>query len=73
MAAYALHGWDGPGDAPSHLAQHLGDAWLVAVQAAQSLRAMDPDGLSQLRASASRPDLAGALARQMLWEVGAGC
>jgi hypothetical protein len=67
MAAFALHGWDGPGDAAAHLAQHLGDAWPVAIRAARSLQS-SPAGLSELAARTSRPDITGVLARQMLWQ-----
>lgn len=73
MAAYALQGWTGDGNAAIHLAQHLDDAWPVAIRAARSLRTMGPGGLSELQASASRPDLAGILARQMLWSEAAQC
>jgi HEAT repeat protein len=72
-AARGLHGWTGPGDAASRLATHLEDEWLVAAQAARALQSMPTDGHRELRASATRPGLAGALARQMLWEAGPGC
>jgi hypothetical protein len=68
-AASALAGWTGPGGAASHLAAHLDDEWLVAVQAARSLQSMSDVGHRELRAFAARPGLPGALARQMLWEV----
>lgn len=68
MAAHALRGWTGPGDAASHLARHLGDTWPVAVRAARSLRAMGRVGLLELETNAARSDMAGLLARQMLWE-----
>jgi HEAT repeat protein len=71
MAAYALRGWRGPGDAPARLARHLDDAWPVAVRAARTLQSMGRAGVVQLQKSASRPDLAGLLARQMLWQPGA--
>jgi HEAT repeat protein len=71
MAAYALRGWKGPGNAPARLARHLDDAWPVAVRAARTLQSMGRAGLVQLQATASRPDLAGLLARQMLWQPGA--
>jgi HEAT repeat protein len=73
MAAHALHGWTSSGDAAARLAEHLDDAWIVAVRAAQSLQTMGPQGLAMLEAHASRPDLAGLLARQMLWEATARC
>jgi len=69
MAADALHGWTGGGDAASHLAQHLDDTWSVAVRAARSLQSMHEAGLGPLKAYAARTDLAGVLARQMLWEA----
>ena len=67
MAAYALRGWKGPGDAPLHLARHLDDTWVVAIQAARTLQSMGPAGVVELQARATRPDLSGVLARQMLW------
>jgi HEAT repeats len=73
MAAFALHGWTGDGDAAVRLAQHLDDAWPVALRAARSLRAMGHIGLSELEARTSRPDLAGVLARQMLWQGSVRC
>ncbi len=68
MAARALHGWLGPGNAAARLADHLDDTWSVAVRAAQSLASLGRLGIDRLQASASRRDLAGVLARQMLWE-----
>jgi HEAT repeat protein len=73
MAAYALHGWEGPGDAAPQLARLLDDGWPVAVQAAHSLKTMDQTGLAALQQAASMPGLAGELARQTLWEIAAGC
>jgi len=73
MAARALHGWTGGGDAASHLARHLDDTWTVAVLAARSLQSMGDAGRAALGARAERPDLAGVLARQMLWEEQAQC
>jgi hypothetical protein len=67
MAAFALQGWTGTAGAALSLAQHLDDTWPVAVRAARSLRSMGPAGFSELQANASRSDLAGVLARQMLW------
>jgi HEAT repeat protein len=72
MAAAALHGWIGAGDAASHLARHLDDAWPVAVRAAHALQSMGPTGRTTLEPYAARADQAGVLARQMLWEVEAG-
>ena len=68
MAAYALRGWQGDGDAAAHLARHLDDTWAVAVHAARTLQSMGHAGFIDLQARASRPDLAGLLARQMLWQ-----
>jgi len=39
------------------------------VPAARSLRSMGESGMIALQASAGRTDLAGVLARQMLWEA----
>jgi HEAT repeat protein len=71
MAAYALRGWQGPGDATARLGSHLDDTWAVAVRAARTLQSMGQAGVVELQAHASRPDLAGLLARQMLWQTGA--
>ena len=68
MAAYALRGWQGRGNAAARLARHLDDTWAVAVRAARTLQSMGRAGLLELQARASRPDLGGALARQMLWQ-----
>jgi HEAT repeat protein len=71
MAAYALRGWQGPGDAAARLAPHLDDEWAVAVSAARTLQSMGPAGSVELRARSTRQDLGGLLARQMLWYAGA--
>jgi HEAT repeat protein len=71
MAAYALRGWRGPGDAAGRLGPHLDDTWAVAVRAARTLASMGPAGLLELQLRSSRPDLGGLLARQMLWEADA--
>jgi HEAT repeat protein len=71
MAARALAGWTGAGDAPPRLGRHLEDVWPVAVSAARSLQSMGEPGLAELRACALRADLAGLLARQTLWQAGA--
>jgi len=71
MAATALQGWTGGGNAAARLARHLDDTWTVAVRAARSLLSMHETGLAELRRWARRTDLAGLLARQMLWEAGA--
>ena len=73
MAAYALNGWTGSGDAAVRLGRHLDDVWPVAVRAAQSLRSMGSAGTQVLQAWSSRSDLAGLLARQMLSPTGARC
>lgn len=70
MAAYALRGWQGSGDAAACLAPHLADTWAVAVQAARTLQLMGPAGSLELQARASSPDMVGLLARQMLWQPG---
>ena len=70
-AAQALHGWAEAGDSAAALAEHLSDAWPVAFRAAQSLKTMRGGGVAALQASASRPGLAGELARQTLWELAA--
>ncbi len=67
-AASALHGWTGSNVA-SRLGRMLDDEWLVAVQAARSLQSMPLSGFVELQAHTARQDLAGALARQMVWEV----
>jgi hypothetical protein len=71
MAAYALRGWEGPGDAAARLARHLDDTWIVAVRAARTLLSMGHAGVVELQACASRPNLGGLLARQMLWQANA--
>ena len=71
MAAYALRGWQGPGDAAARVAKHLNDTWAVAVRAARTLQSMGPAGAAELQACASHPDIGGLLARQMLWRPGA--
>ena len=63
-AAAALAGWS---DAAPHLARHLDDTWNVAFRAAHSLRAMRDAGRAALEARSRHEDLAGLLARQMLW------
>jgi HEAT repeat protein len=70
MAAFALRGWKGPGDAAARLAPHLDDTWAVAIRAARTLQSMGSAGAAELQARASRPDLGGLLARQMLWQPG---
>src|SRR5262245_33070389 len=72
-AAKALFGWTGNGNAAAHLARHLDDEWTVAVQAARSLQSMRERGRIELERCALRTDLAGVLARQMLWEESVQC
>jgi hypothetical protein len=72
MAAYALHGWEDAGEAAAHLAQHLDDAWPVAISAARSLQSSRA-GLRELEARTSMPDITGVLARQMLWQASPQC
>ena len=69
MAAAALLGWTGTGEAAAHLIRRLDDSWPVAVQAARSLRSMGQTGRAGLEAVAAREDTVGLLARQMLWEA----
>jgi HEAT repeat protein len=71
MAARALHGWLGIGDAATALGRRLDDEWPVAVHAARSLRSLGQRGALELQAWAARPDLAGVLAREMLWQENA--
>jgi HEAT repeat protein len=71
MAAYALRGWEGSGDAAARLAPHLDDTWAVAVRAARTLQSMGPAGLVELQACVSHTDIGGLLARQMLWQASA--
>lgn len=67
-AAGALRGWIAADDAVVRLARRLDDTWVVAARAARTLQTMGLPGQQALEASAARTDLAGALARQMLWE-----
>ena len=62
--------WQGYGNAAARLAPHLDDTWAVAVRAARTLQSMGPAGAVELQARASRPDIGGLLARQMLWQGG---
>jgi len=73
MAARALRGWSGSVNAVPNLAKHLDDEWPVAVQAARALESMGESGLAELRGCSSRSDLAGILAKQILWEGRARC
>jgi HEAT repeat protein len=68
MAARALRDYPGSSGAAQHLVRHLDDVWPVAIQAARSLRALADAGQAALQSWAARSDLAGLLARQMLWE-----
>jgi hypothetical protein len=70
MAARALEGWPGDAAAAGHLARHLDDEWPVAVRSARALQSMGEPGLTALTAFTPRGDLAGTLARQMLWQPG---
>ena len=73
MAAFALHGWRDAGEAAARLGRHLDDEWPVAVHAARTLRSMGSVGIIELQGRASRPDLTGVLARQMLWQEHMPC
>ena len=66
-AAGALGGWTGGGEPVARLADHLDDAWEVAVRAAQSLRSIGAAGRAELEARSERSGNAGQLARHMLW------
>jgi HEAT repeat protein len=68
MAAYALKGWQGSGDAAARLAPRLDDTWAVAIKAARTLQSMGPGGAAVLEARALGPGIGGLLARQMLWQ-----
>jgi HEAT repeat protein len=68
MAAHALRGWPAAGTVAPRLARHLDDAWPVAVHAARSLQSMGEAGRLELQARAGGSDLAGRLARQMMWQ-----
>jgi HEAT repeat protein len=72
MAAFALRGWQGPGDAAARLAVHLDDTWAVASRAARSLESMGGAGIAALESRASGQGTGGLLARQMLWQTGGG-
>ena len=64
-AAHALRGWSA---AANNLARHLDDTWNVALAAGHSLRDLAAAGRPQLEGRARNNDLAGMIARQMLWE-----
>ena len=66
-AARALGGGAEPAVA-DRLAAHLTDSWPVCAEAARALRRMGAEGRLLLERAAGREDLAGTLARQMLWE-----
>ena len=68
MAARAL-GRSGRHTAVRYLATHLDDDWVVAAHAATGLRRLGHEGAAALRAHADDEGQAGALARQMLWEL----
>jgi HEAT repeats len=68
-AARALQGWAGSPDTAARLARHLDDDWTVATEAARSLQSIGPAGHQALLDNAVRTDLAGLLARQMVWEA----
>jgi len=71
-AARALGADTAPGVA-DRLAVHLTDSWPVCADAARALRRMGADGRLRLEQASARDDLAGTLARQMLWEDAARC
>ena len=65
----ALRGWRCAGDNTADLVRHLDDDWPVALCAARTLQSIGGAGRRALESQAARADLAGVLARQMLWEV----
>lgn len=71
-AARALRGCgDEAATVAPRLAAHLDDVWEVAVSAADSLTGMGAAGLDELQRRAQRQGVAGELARQKLWQLGA--
>jgi HEAT repeat protein len=66
MAARTL-GMTGRSDAVDYLIPRLLEDWLVAVEAALSLRKLGPDGLAALTASAAGDDDVAALVQHVLW------
>jgi HEAT repeat protein len=71
-AARALGGAAEPAVA-DRVAAHLTDCWPVCAEAARALRRMGAAGRLRLEQASVRDDLAGTLARQMLWEDAAQC
>jgi len=71
-AVRALGAGAEPGVA-DRVAAHLTDCWPVSADAARALRRMGADGRLRLEQASARDDLAGTLARQMLWEDAARC
>jgi HEAT repeat protein len=71
-AARALGGAAEPAIA-DRVAAHLTDCWPVCADAARALRRMGAEGRLRLEQASGRDDLAGTLARQMLWEDAAQC
>jgi HEAT repeat protein len=57
----------------ARVAAHLTDTWPVCADAARALRRMGAEGRLLLEQASARNDLAGTLARQMLWEDSAQC
>ena len=55
------------------VAAHLTDCWPVCADAARTLRRLGAEGRVLLEEASAREDLAGTLARQMLWEDAAPC
>ena len=55
-------------DVATRLAPLLEDVWEVAVGAAESLHVMGPAGVDELQRRAQHPGVAGALAKQKLWQ-----
>jgi HEAT repeat protein len=69
-AAASALGRSGRPEAAAYVAEHLHDDWIVAAQSARALRDLGVAGRRALEAAAALPG--GELARQMLWECGAG-
>jgi HEAT repeat protein len=71
-AVRALADAGGPAIA-DRIAAHLADAWPACAAAARALRRRGAEGRMRLEKESSRSDLAGTLARQMLWEEATQC
>jgi len=72
-AAARAAGVGAPPVVADRVAAHLTDCWPVCADAARALRRLGADGRLRLEQASARDDLAGTLARQMLWEDAAEC